>query len=193
MPNSMILASASPRRVELLRSLAVQFEVIPSSAEELHDPTIPVSRLCELNASIKAAEVSKRFPERWVLGADTLVTLEGKLFGKPRDTVNAQEMLLQLQGRVHEVITGVSLQLGVARMEFRFHVTTRVRFKQLDIIKIHEYMQKAHVLDKAGAYGIQEHGDLIVESIEGSYSNVVGLPLEALSPKLQDIGILAKT
>src|SRR5688500_4402906 len=102
-----ILASASPRRSELLRSLGVEFEVVPSKADELHDGSVEVWRLCELNAERKAVEVAARFPDAVVLGADTLVTLDGKLYGKPADLTMAKTMLRELSARTHEVITGL--------------------------------------------------------------------------------------
>src|SRR5688572_30410601 len=110
--NKIILASASPRRVELLRSLSVDFDVIPSAAEELHDESLAPTVLCELNAERKAADVAKSHASRVVLGADTLVTLDGKLFGKPRNLEEARTMLSSLSGQTHQVITGVCLYDG---------------------------------------------------------------------------------
>lgn len=188
----LILASASPRRVELLQSLEIDFEVIPSEATELHDHSMPVGELCELNAVRKAEFLARRFPDRWVLGADTLVTRGGKVFGKPGNLAEAEQMLAELQGRVHQVITGVSLQKIGAGVAQQFHEVTEVRFKSLTREEIREYMGRVHVLDKAGAYAIQEHGEMIVEGISGSYSNVVGLPLEMVRSRLEEIGILAR-
>ena len=176
-----ILASASPRRSELLRSLGVQFEVIPSTAEELHDEALDARKLCELNAERKALEVAERFPDAVVLGADTLVTFGGKLYGKPPDRAIAKKMLRELSGRTHEVITGLCLLHRGARKGSNFHDVTRVSFKELTEGVIESYVSSVQVLDKAGAYGIQERGEMLVEKIEGSFSNVVGLPLERLS------------
>ena len=175
----MILASASPRRVELLRSLGVDFEVIPSSAEELHDESLSPSTLCELNAERKAADVANRHAGSVVLGADTLVTLDGRLFGKPRDLAEAKSMLMKLGGTTHQVITGVCLCDG--KRKSIFSDMTEVRFKSLTPEVVDAYISTVSVLDKAGAYGIQERGDLLVEGISGSYSNVVGLPIERLA------------
>ena len=176
-----ILASASPRRSELLRSLGVEFEVIPSNADELHDESLDARELCELNAERKALEVAERFPEAVVLGADTLVTLNSKLYGKPADLAAANTMLRELSGRTHEVITGLCLLHRGARKGSIFHDVTRVTFKELTESVIEKYVSSVQVLDKAGAYGIQERGEMLVEKIEGSFSNVVGLPLERLS------------
>jgi len=174
-----ILGSASPRRMELLRELGAGFEVVPSAAEELHDPKIAAAQLCETNAERKAAEVASRYPDRIVLGADTLVTLEGKLYGKPRDLIEAAQMLGELAGRRHEVITGVCLIGPTAKT--KFHEATEVEFKPLTLAEIAAYLAAVPVLDKAGAYGIQERGEMLVKSISGSFSNVMGLPIERLA------------
>ena len=176
-----ILASASPRRSELLKSLGVEFEVIPSKAEELHDEALDARKLCELNAERKALEVAERFPDAVVLGADTLVTLNSKLYGKPADLEMAKRTLRELSGRTHEVITGLCLMHQLSGKFSIFHDVTRVTFKKLTESVIEKYVSTVEVLDKAGAYGIQERGEMLVEQIEGSFSNVVGLPLERLS------------
>jgi septum formation protein len=185
--SELILASASPRRVDLLRSIGVSFEVVPSGAEELHDPSFSAAALCELNAERKADHVARAYPGCVVLGADTLVTWERKLFGKPRDLTEAREMLRELGGRAHQVITGICL--CDSRRKSRFSDVTQVRFKPLTPGIIEEYIAAVSVLDKAGAYGIQERGELLVESVSGSYSNVVGLPLERLAREFDAWGI----
>jgi len=179
----LILASASPRRSELLASLGAAFEVIPSRAEERHDPAMPAPELCRLNAALKAGDVARSHPSRVVLGADTLVWLEGELFGKPRDLAEARAMLARLSGRTHQVTTGVCLVAG-ARREI-FSDTTAVTFKWLGGAVIEDYLARVPVLDKAGAYAIQEHGAMIVERHAGSLSNVIGLPLEKLRAVLR--------
>jgi septum formation protein len=179
-----ILASASPRRSELLSSLGLQFEVIPSQAEELHDESLDVRRLCELNAERKALEVAHRFPQAVVLGADTLVALGSKLYGKPANMEAAKTMLRELSGRTHEVITGLCLVNLAAGTRSTFHEVTQVTFKQLPESVIESYVSTVPVLDKAGGYGIQERGAMLVEKIEGSFRNVVGLPVERLSQEL---------
>ncbi len=185
--NKLILASASPRRADLLRSLKVDFEVTPGSTEEVHDESLPVAALCELNARRKAADILKTRPGRLVLAADTLVTLSGKLYGKPADLDEARRMLRELGGQTHEVITGVCLSDGAR--ESVFSEVTRVQFKELTSATIEQYISNVSVLDKAGAYGIQERGEMLVESVDGSFTNVVGLPLERLARELDAWGI----
>ena len=187
-----ILASASPRRSELLRSLGVEFDVIPSKAEELHDESMDARKLCELNAERKASEVAHRFPQAVVLGADTLVALGSKLYGKPADLTVAKKMLRELSGRTHEVITGMCLMNLAFGHHSTFHQVTLVAFKQLTASVIESYVSLVEVLDKAGAYGIQERGEMLVERIEGSYSNVMGLPVERLSEELTRWSILRR-
>jgi len=131
-----------------------------------------------------AREVAKKFPDALVLGADTLVYLGGKLMGKPADMEEAYWMLKQLQGRTHEVVTGVCLIHLRGHRQKIFAESTSVRFHPLSTEQIHDYLVRIDPLDKAGAYAIQEHGDKIVDDISGSYSNVVGLPLERLRAEL---------
>jgi septum formation protein len=180
-----ILASASPRRSELLRSMGVAFGVIPSKADEVHDEQLGAAELCEINARRKAGEVARRFPESIVLGADTLVTLAPRIYGKPRDLSMAKDFLRELSGRTHEVITGVCLMQVSSARETVFHDVTQVTFKTLSEETIAKYVSQVAVLDKAGAYAIQECGDLLVEKISGSFSNVVGLPTERLAQEFE--------
>jgi septum formation protein len=180
----LILASASPRRAELLRELKLKFEVIPGDAVEIFDEQLSPLELCQLNAHRKARAVSKKNPDAVVLGADTLVFLDREIFGKPADLDDAKRMLTELQGRTHQVVTGVSLIHLRAHRECIFAVSTEVTFRPLDEDQIRDYLGKTSPLDKAGAYAIQEHGDKIVAEISGSYSNVVGLPVERLQEEL---------
>jgi septum formation protein len=179
-----ILASASPRRAELLRQLEVEFKVVPSDATEVYDEQLSPRELCQLNAHRKTRAVAKKHPDLLVLGADTLVFLDGKIFGKPRDLVDARRMLRQLQGRTHQVVTGVCLMHLRTHRERIFAISTDVTFHPLTENQIGDYLAKINPLDKAGAYAIQEHGELIVAEISGSFSNVVGLPLEQLKTEL---------
>lgn len=184
----LILASASPRRAELLKDLSIPFEIISSHADELEDESLGPARVAEINAERKARAVAAKHPERTILGADTVVALGGRLFAKPRDPDHAFEMLLALQGATHEVITGVAIISP--RGNQLFSESTKVTFRRLNARQIQTYLGSVHVLDKAGAYAIQEHGSLIIENIQGSYSNVVGLPLERLAETLREIGLL---
>jgi len=180
----LILASASPRRAELLRLLKLNFLVVPSAATEILDEQLSPFEVCQLNARRKARAVAKKNPDSLVLGADTLVFLDGEIMGKPASRADAEWMLTRLQGRTHQVVTGISLIHLRAHRERIFAVSTDVMFHPLDAGQIHDYLAKVNPLDKAGAYAIQEHGDLIVSEISGSYSNVVGLPVEQLRIEL---------
>jgi septum formation protein len=179
-----ILASASPRRAELLRQLKLEFRTVTSDATESFDEQLSPLELCQLNAHRKSRAVAKKIPDALVMGADTLVFLDRKIFGKPRDLADARRMLSQLQGRTHQVVTGVSLIHLRAHRERIFAVSTDVTFLRLTAGQINDYLGNMNPLDKAGAYAIQEHGEMIVSEISGSYSNVVGLPLEKLKEEL---------
>lgn len=182
-----ILASASPRRVELLRQIIPEFEVMPSDAPEIHDEQLTAAEMAQVNAYRKARMIAKRFPDALVLGADTLVYLdrETKLFGKPSDGKDAARMLTELQGKTHAVITGVCLLHLRAHRQMIFSDWTDVTFLPLTPKQIEDYLKLMNPLDKAGAYAIQEFGDRIVAGISGSYTNVVGLPIERLEEKLK--------
>ena len=187
LPCSFILASGSPRRKELLSRLITDFEVIPSTVEEIkfHQDG-PVSLVSE-NSLIKAKDISREHPESLVLGADTLVFLDRKPFGKPGSRIKAVEMLKELSGRAHIVATGVSLIWEEKDFELTFTDETRVLFKELSSQIIKEYFDYIDPLDKAGAYAIQTCSEMIIEKWEGSLCNVVGLPLEKLEEKLSAI------
>jgi septum formation protein len=179
-----ILASASPRRSELLQQLHAEFRVVPSDATELRHDQFTARELAQMNAYRKARKVATRYPEALVLGADTLVYIGQQLLGKPLNLPHARQMLQQLQGQVHQVVTGVCLlQLCVPRHRV-FAVSTDVHFKPLSGAQIDAYLASINPLDKAGAYAIQEGGDLLVQEVIGSYSSVVGLPLEELEAEL---------
>jgi len=173
-----VLASSSPRRSELLRSAGLNFRTATADAVEIHDPALGLSGLVMANARTKALAVASAHPAAVVIGADTLVWLDGHALGKPGDLDQARRMLTRLSGRVHEVATGVHLVRLEPRLQIEFQETTRVRFRAFDADVIEAYLEQVHVLDKAGAYALQEHGEMLVESVEGSRSNVVGLPLE---------------
>jgi septum formation protein len=184
----LILASASPRRRELLQSLVAEFKIIPSHAPELHDEVIGAVRLCETNAALKAEDIAAHNRESVVIGADTLVTLNGRIFGKPKNLHQAMEMLGLLAGHTHEVVTGVCLVHFQAGRREVFSETTSVTFRPLSRETISTYLSRVSVLDKAGAYAIQEHGEMLIERISGSRTNVIGLPLEKLESALRNWG-----
>ena len=182
-----ILASASPRRSELLVSMNIEFEVLPSHVEELVDGYDFIPDLCEANARIKAEPIADLHPECLVVAADTMVYLEDTLFGKPADLEDAHRMLTKLQGRTHQVTTGVSLIYHNDEISKSFSVITNVTFLSLDTKQISEYLAKIDPLDKAGGYAIQEHKQMIAKRVSGSVSNVVGLPVERLKEELNNL------
>ena len=181
----LILASASPRRAELLRQLKLNFQIIPGDVTEMAHEHLSPWELCQLNAHRKARVVAKKHPDALVLGADTLVFLDDEIMGKPVNPADARRMLTRLQGRTHQVVTGISLIHLRAHQESIFAVSTDVTFRPLSAGQIDDYLARVNPLDKAGAYAIQEHGDLIVSEISGSFSNVVGLPVERLEEELE--------
>jgi septum formation protein len=181
-----ILASTSPRRSELLSLLPVKFRVVASDATEVAHEHLTPREVCQLNAHRKARVVAKKNPDALVLGADTLVFLGGEIFGKPRDLADAEKMLWKLQGQTHQVVTGVSLIHLRKHREKIFAVSTEVLFHPLTRAQIKNYLSKMNPLDKAGAYAIQERGELIVAEISGSFSNVVGLPVKRLREELEN-------
>jgi septum formation protein len=181
-----ILASASPRRADLLRQLVPKFKVVPSRAPEVHDEQLTAWEMAQVNAYRKARAVAKKFPDALVLSADTLVYLDGeaKLFGKPASLDDAMRMLGELQGRTHAVVTGICLLRLREHRQRIFAEWTDVRLHPLNADQIKDYLKLVNPLDKAGAYAIQEHGERIVAEISGSYSNVVGLPVERVREEL---------
>ncbi|MEN6441153.1 MAG: nucleoside triphosphate pyrophosphatase [Syntrophobacter sp.] len=187
----LILASQSPRRKRLLESVGIEIQVVPSDMDEpeLQGAT-PVETARRL-ACLKTGSVSSLFPGRWVLGADTVVVLNGQMFGKPSDPAHAREMLQTLRGSIHEVITGICLENGERAVHRIAAVTTRVRFKPLADEEIEAYLRTGEPMDKAGAYGIQGIGAFLVAAIDGSYTNVVGLPLCEAVEWLLEEGIIA--
>ncbi len=170
--------------MELLRQLSLDFKVVPAVVAEIHDEQMTARELSQVNAYRKACAVAKMFPDALVLGADTLVYLETSLFGKPATLAEAYQMLERLQGRTHQVVTGLCLLHLRQHRQAVFAETTAVTFHPLDAVMIRRYLNRVNPLDKAGAYAIQEEGDLIVKQVAGSYTNVVGLPLERLGREL---------
>ncbi|BDS06169.1 septum formation protein Maf [Oceaniferula spumae] len=179
-----ILASGSPRRSEMLAEVGLEFEVIPSPAEEIHDVSMPLHLLCEENARLKALAVAKDHPEAKVIGADTLVYIDNTPLGKPKSEAEARETLAKLSGRAHQVCTGVCIAHG--ETVNCFHTITEVVFKTLTAEVITDYMAKVNVMDKAGSYAVQDHGEMIIEEVRGDYNNVVGLPITQLLQQLKE-------
>jgi septum formation protein len=182
---TLILASASPRRSELLREMGIPFTVVRSQVPEVAPEHLSPVETAEINAYRKARATAKKHPDSLVLGADTVVSLGSTVYGKPTDMADAEQMLAKLQGRTHQVITGVCLIHLRAHRQKLFAVSTAVTFRRLHIGQIRRYLSKIFPFDKAGSYAIQEEGDLIVKGIVGSFTNVVGLPVEALKKELK--------
>lgn len=185
----LILASASPRRQELLKSLGIPFEVVISNVQEELETTLPPHELVETLALLKADSVAKKIKEGLIIGADTIVVLDGRILGKPTSKDEAKEMLRSLSGREHLVFSGIALVNGETGERQTAHEITRIWFKQLNEDEIENYIVCGESFDKAGAYGIQGKGGLLVNKIEGCYFNVVGLPLHRLYLLLMERGI----
>jgi len=181
----LILASSSPRRSDLLAEAGVRFRVEVARVEEHDDPFGDPAAIVRHNAELKASEVALRFSGEPVLGADTVVALEDRVLGKPSDEAEAFAMLRSLAGKEHCVHTGVCL-ISTAGERQIFFVTTRVRFLPLTDEEIHGYIHDVPVLDKAGAYALQDQGSRIVESVMGSRTNVIGLPMEEVLKRLSN-------
>lgn len=184
----LILASASPRRKELLGKLGVPFEVIVSDCDETLPEGIPSEEAAELLAVRKAAAVAKMHPDDVVIGADTTVLLDDVILGKPHDRAECCEMLHLLSGRQHKVVTGVAVFWDGHTASFSDE--TLVQFYPLTETEISAYADSGEPYDKAGAYGIQGQGALLVAGISGDYSNVVGLPVARLARQLRSFGLL---
>jgi septum formation protein len=174
----LILASASPRRRELLGQLGLPFEVHVADVTEHEDPDTDPKVMVAHNAALKADWVSLRHPDAIVLGADTTVFLDGKAINKPRDLNEARAMLRLLSGRQHTVFTGVALRRVSTGLKRDEGVASQVAFKAFGDAVIEDYMKRVNTLDKAGAYSIQEHTDMIVAGFKGSFTNIMGLPME---------------
>jgi septum formation protein len=185
----LVLASASPRRRQLLRKAGYEFEVISPPDDEVSHAWFTIRELTVWNATRKALRIARTVPDAVVLAADTLVTIDGRVLGKPLDLEDAVRILRCLSGRTHEVWTAVCIRHAAQGETHSFHEISRVHFRALTERAIREYLAKVNPLDKAGAYAAQGHGTEIIEWIEGSYSNVVGLPMEETTRALRAFGV----
>ena len=186
---TVILASASPRREEILRKTGLKFRIDESKHEEHDVPGLKPHELVKFHARQKARDVARRHRNALVIAADTIVVLKGSLYGKPRNRAQAEKMLKALSGKAHSVITGFTIRDSDDSREFSGSVETKVFFKRLSIDEIKAYVRSGEPLDKAGAYGIQGLGAVLIKKIEGDFFNVAGLPLHALSKGLKKFGV----
>ena len=185
----LVLASGSPRRIELLKMLGCKFQSIPSKVEEKINPRLsPIQNVKRLSC-LKVLDVASKISAGIIVAADTIVVLGKKILGKPKNKKEAQEMLKTLSGKEHRVITGLAIIDAKTKKMLQDVVISKVKFRKLSNNLIDKYIASGEPLDKAGAYGIQGKGTLLVESIEGDYFNVVGLPLNALNQLLEKFGV----
>jgi septum formation protein len=186
--SKLILASASPRRQELLSQLGIPFTVLPADIDERPRagewPRDYVMRMSQT----KAEEVARQCPDAWIVGADTIVTIDHRILGKPRNTADAAAMLTLLSGRVHTIMTGLALVRQDQSYEVLETVSTRVYFRTLSEADISAYVATDEPFDKAGAYAIQGFAGAFVERYEGCYTNAVGLPVKRTAALLQGAG-----
>jgi septum formation protein len=187
----LILASASPRRKQLLGELGLTFDVVVAQVTEHEDPDTDPKHMVTHNAALKADWVAERNPDAWVLGADTTVFIDNTVLNKPADLAGARAMLKRLAGRTHVVFTGVAVRHISRGVRIDEGVTSEVTFKAFDDAVIDAYFRVVNPLDKAGAYGIQEGRELIIEGWRGSFTNIMGLPMEATKQILSSCGLLS--
>jgi len=180
-----VLASASPRRRQLLAEHGYPFTVVPADIEEITPPHLTPGEIALWNARAKARTIAGRRPADIVLGVDTLVAFNGKVFGKPRDFDEAFAMVSELNGRSHEVFSGVCLIRASTREEQNFTEVTRVHFRRLKAPQLRAYLARIGPLDKAGAYAAQDDRGEIIDRVDGSFTNVIGLPMETLVETLK--------
>jgi len=187
----LILASQSPRREYLLKQAGLQFKVVPSQVDESTVPMTSPESYVKLLAEQKAQDISRQYPDNYVIGADTIVLMDGTILGKPRSRDEARHMLARLSGKTHQVLTGFAVCCSAESFNFSDTVKTDVRFKNLAPEEIEWYIHTQEPFDKAGAYAIQGLGTFLVKSINGSYTNVVGLPVCEVIELLLKEGIIS--
>ena len=190
MGNRLILASQSPRRHELLKQVGLDFDVIPSRVEEdFVTGESPIEHVLRL-AEAKALDVGNQHPDRWIVAADTIVYVDHSILGKPKSREEAKKMLRRLSGKEHRVLTGFSVRHLEKRKGDRQTVQTAVKVKKLTQEEMEWYVKTEEPFDKAGGYAIQGMGSFMIESIKGSYTNVVGLPIYELIQMLSRLGAI---
>jgi len=182
-----VLASGSPRRKQLLEQIDLEFEVVPSQINEDFSINLSPTDFVEHYAQEKAKDVAKSYPDKWVIGADTIVVLGSHILGKPKDGNDSFHMLKQLSGNTHQVITGVSIQNINQDISNSFHERTNVTFNSLSDNVINYYIETYKPFDKAGSYGIQDWFSVCVNRIDGCFYNVMGFPLSSFYSHFIDL------
>ena len=185
----LILASASPRRKELLAEIGVPFDVVPAEVTEFEAPDADPREMVRHNAALKADWVAARHPAATVIGADTTVFIDRTVLNKPRDEAEARQMLRLLSGKTHTVLTGLAVRRLSDGLKLDQGVASEVTFKAYDEVTIDRYLSRVHTLDKAGGYAIQEHSELLMAGYSGSLTNIVGLPVEEMKQLLTKAGL----
>ena len=188
----LILASASPRRHKLLTDAGYDFTARPAAITEVAPPHLTPGETALFNARSKAEDVAARFPAALVLGVDTLVACDATIYGKPADLNEAETMLHRLNGRAHQVFSGVWLTHARSGGRRGIIEVTTVHFRQLSTPRLQRYLARIEPLDKAGAYAAQTDNGELIERVEGSFTNVIGLPMERLRPLLEELGLTAR-
>jgi len=188
----LILASKSPRRRDLLNQAGLTFTVIPSTVDERAVAIASTEERVRFLAEAKAEEVAQRFPESWVIGADTVVLIENTLLGKPRTQSEARHMLEALSGKTHKVLTGYCICCKNAKRSFSETVETKVLFKPLTNREMDWYVSTKEPFDKAGGYAAQGLGTFLIKRVEGSYTSVVGLPVCEVVDYLEKQGVVKR-
>ena len=174
---AIVLASGSPRRKQLLEQIDLEFLVIPSQVHEDFDLDLSPEKFVEYYAKEKAKDIAKAHPDKWIIGADTIVVFNAEILGKPKDREDSFRMLKMLSGNTHQVFTGVSIQQSKMQVSDTFHEYTNVTFNTLDDMVISYYIDTYKPFDKAGSYGIQDWFSVCVNHIDGCFYNVMGFPL----------------
>lgn len=189
--DSIILASESPRRVDILRTLGVSFSIIPPKIDETQrKDELPKNYVSRISFE-KAQSVGVHFPDKWIVGADTVVVFKNKIMGKPKDERDAFKMLKTLSGKWHRVITGFCI-LNISKdIIYRDVVETKVFLREMSDLEIIRYINTSEPLGKAGSYAVQGKGGYMVKEIKGSFTNVVGLPICELAEALLSLGVLS--
>ena len=180
-----LLASQSPRRKQLVELLPWEFEVCTEEVEEQIDLYLGAEANVQALAKQKAEAVAYKYPDQWVMGADTVVCYQGKIMGKPKDEEDAKSILQRLSGQTHQVYTGVAIINKCKNIEHTFYQETQVTMQVLSDEEISMYIKSKEPLDKAGAYGIQGYGARYITGIQGDYYNVMGLPVHEVYTQLK--------